>query len=76
MEAIPVHPGRYFNLLADPALEVQIGGEVFPCRARAAEGAEQARLWDLMAAIFPLYNEYRAATERHIPVVVSERVRD
>lgn len=71
----PVHPGWYFNLLADPELEVQVGGDVFRCRARTADGAEEVRLWDLMAAIFPLYNTYRGATERHIPVVVLERIR-
>jgi deazaflavin-dependent oxidoreductase (nitroreductase family) len=69
----PVHPGWYLNLVAEPELAVQIGAEVFRCRARTAEGEEEARLWDLMAGIFPLYNKYRAGTDRHIPVVVLER---
>lgn len=69
----PTHPSWYLNLLADPELDVQIRGEIFPCRAHTADGAEEARLWDLMVAIFPLYNNYRNATDRHIPVVVLER---
>lgn len=69
----PVHPSWYLNLLADPGLDVQIGADVFRCRARTAEGDEETRLWGLMAAIFPLYDKYRAGTDRHIPVVVLER---
>jgi deazaflavin-dependent oxidoreductase (nitroreductase family) len=68
------HPSWYLNLTADPSVEVQIGADRFPARARTATGAERPRLWNLMAEIFPPYNQYRAKAPREIPVVILERV--
>jgi deazaflavin-dependent oxidoreductase (nitroreductase family) len=70
----PRHPGWYLNLVAEPAVEVQVGADRFSARARTASGEERAALWDKMAEIWPPYNEYQAKTEREIPVVVLERV--
>lgn len=70
------HPGWYLNLLADRQLEVQVGADVFPALATTVDGPDEARLWDLMAGIFPLYDKYRDGTDRHIPVVGLERVTD
>jgi deazaflavin-dependent oxidoreductase (nitroreductase family) len=52
---------------------VQVKGDVIPVRARTAEGAERAELWDLMLEHWPEYAGYQANTEREIPVVVLER---
>ena len=41
--------------------------------ARTAEGEERWRLWDLMADVWPAYNDYQRKTSRQIPVVVFER---
>ena len=70
----PAHPGWYHNLLARPEAEIQAGAERFTVRARTAEGAERDRLWQLMAAQWPNYNEYTKRTSRVIPVVVLERI--
>jgi proline iminopeptidase len=69
----PEHPGWYRNLAANPEVELQVGAEVFPARARTAEGEERDRLWRVMTAIWPGYDEYQAKTDREIPVVVLER---
>jgi proline iminopeptidase len=70
----PEHPGWYLNLLAHPDdVEVQVKGDVIPVRARTAEGAERAELWDLMLEQWPDYDGYQANTDREIPVVVLER---
>jgi deazaflavin-dependent oxidoreductase (nitroreductase family) len=69
----PDHPGWYKNLAANPAVKVQVLADKFAARARTATGAERARLWQTMAAIFPPYEEYKAKTTREIPVVVLER---
>jgi proline iminopeptidase len=69
----PEHPGWYKNLVANPAAEVQIKGDVFPVRARDAEGEERERLWKLMNVEWPHYEEYQQKTDREIPVVVLER---
>ncbi|ADP82177.1 nitroreductase family deazaflavin-dependent oxidoreductase [Pseudofrankia inefficax] len=70
----PNHPGWYHNLLAQPEVEVQVEADRFTARARTAEGEERDRLWTLMAARWPNYDEYTKRTTRRIPVVVLERV--
>ena len=67
------HPGWYRNLVAEPEVEVQVLGDVFPAIARTAAGDERERLWRLAAAQWPPYDEYQTRTEREIPVVVLER---
>jgi proline iminopeptidase len=69
----PEHPGWYRNLRKYPAAEIQIMGDRWRVRARDAEGEERERLWELMAAIWPHYDEYATRTDREIPVVVLER---
>jgi deazaflavin-dependent oxidoreductase (nitroreductase family) len=43
-----------------------------PVRAYVAEGEERDRLWKLMTAVWPDYDEYQERTDRQIPVVVLE----
>jgi proline iminopeptidase len=69
----PTHPGWYLNLVAHPAVEVQVLADRFRATARTATGEERAQLWQTMAAIYPPYNAYQAKTQREIPVVVLER---
>ena len=69
----PEHPGWYKNLVANPAAEVQIKGDVFAVRAGDAEGEERERLWKLMNVEWPHYEEYQQKTDREIPVVILER---
>ena len=69
----PQHPGWYRNLSKDPEVEVQVKDEVFPARARTAEGGERDRLWRLAAEQWPDYDRYQKRTDREIPVVVLER---
>jgi deazaflavin-dependent oxidoreductase (nitroreductase family) len=69
----PDDPGWYRNLAKEPDVELQVQDEVFPARARTAEGAERDRLWKLAAQQWPDYDEYAKRTDREIPVVVLER---
>jgi len=69
----PKHPGWYRNLAKDPDVEVQIEGDVFPARARTANGDERERLWARAAEQWPAYDDYQTRTDREIPVVVLER---
>ena len=70
----PDHPDWYKNLVATPDATIQIKGDRISVHARAAEGEERARLWPLMAEVWPAYDEYQRRTDRAIPVVVFERV--
>jgi deazaflavin-dependent oxidoreductase (nitroreductase family) len=69
----PEHPSWYRNLAKEPEVELQVLGEVFPARARTAEGEERDRLWEKANEVWPRYREYQTRTEREIPVVVLER---
>ncbi|HEY0415948.1 MAG TPA: nitroreductase family deazaflavin-dependent oxidoreductase [Gaiellaceae bacterium] len=69
----PEHPGWYRNLVKNPEVEVQVLGEVFPARARTAEGEERERLWEKANEVWSHYDEYQRRTDRRIPVVVLER---
>lgn len=69
----PDHPDWYKNLAADPDATIQVKGERIPVHAGTATGSERTRLWQLMAEVWPPYDEYQQRTEREIPVVVFER---
>ncbi len=71
----PEDPGWYRNLEQDPDVELQVWDEVFPARARTADGDERGRLWQLAAKQWPDYDAYAEKTDREIPVVVLERCR-
>jgi deazaflavin-dependent oxidoreductase (nitroreductase family) len=70
----PKHPVWYLNLSASPEVEVQAGAEKFRAQAQVVSGDERARLWQLMASIWPQYDQYQARTSREIPVVVLEPI--
>lgn len=67
------HPRWYLNLLANPAVEVQVGKDQFPARARVVTGKERAQIWEQMVKIYPFYGEYQKKTKREIPVVALEK---
>ena len=69
----PEHPGWYENLLADPHATIEVLGEEIPVVASTAADEERARLWSLMAEVWPAYDDYARKTGREIPVVVLTR---
>jgi deazaflavin-dependent oxidoreductase (nitroreductase family) len=70
----PEHPTWYGNLVAHPEVHVQVKDEKFTARARVATGDERAKLWTVMAGIWPDYDAYQTKTAREIPVVVLDPV--
>jgi deazaflavin-dependent oxidoreductase (nitroreductase family) len=72
----PRHPDWYLNLRAEPRVQLQIKGDLFAAAARTATGDERKRLWDEAVKVWPQYEDYQAATDREIPVVVLERAGD
>jgi deazaflavin-dependent oxidoreductase (nitroreductase family) len=48
---------------------VQVAADKFSATAEVVEGADRSRIWDMMAEIWPPYNEYQEKTDRLIPVV-------
>lgn len=70
----PKHPVWYFNLKAQPHVELQDGAERHDYLARELEpGAERDTWWERAVAAFPPYADYQEKTERLIPVFVLAR---
>jgi len=69
----PRHPGWFHNLTAHRNVEIQVGRERIPVRARVAEGKERSRLWKRADKVNQgQYAAYQSRTRRVIPVVVLE----
>ena len=66
-------PAWYVNLRDQRDVQVQVAADRFPATARTASADEKAKLWPMMAGIWPPYDDYQRKTEREIPVVVLER---
>ena len=68
----PTHPVWYYNLVADPHVELQDGPVKTDMVARLATGDEKAAWWDRAVAAYPDYAAYQTKTTREIPVFVLE----
>jgi deazaflavin-dependent oxidoreductase (nitroreductase family) len=68
----PKHPAWFHNLMANPDTTVQVGSERRPVHARTATDEERPRLWAKAVEAYSGYEDYRARTEREIPLVVLE----
>lgn len=66
-------PAWYLNLADNPSVEVQLGADRFTAQARTATADERPRLWQIMTAVYPGYDDYTATTDRVIPVIILER---
>ncbi|HET7038068.1 MAG TPA: nitroreductase family deazaflavin-dependent oxidoreductase [Thermomicrobiaceae bacterium] len=65
----PSNPDWYYNLLAHPAVTVELGDQTFQANAKPVTGAERNRVYDEWAKRFPQFGEYQEKTNRTIPVI-------
>ncbi|WP_405825098.1 nitroreductase family deazaflavin-dependent oxidoreductase [Streptomyces sp. NBC_01390] len=68
----PKHPVWYFNVLADPRVDIQDGPVRQDMVAREVTGEEKSLWWERAVAAYPEYAEYQKKTDREIPVFVLE----
>jgi deazaflavin-dependent oxidoreductase (nitroreductase family) len=66
----PKHPVWYFNLLAQPHVELQDGPEKRDYLAREVTGEEKVVWWQRAVEAYPDYANYQVKTEREIPLFV------
>jgi len=64
------HPLWYLNLVADPAVEIEIGSEKRAMRAHTASAEEKQKLWPRLLDVYRDYDDYQARSPRDIPVVI------
>ncbi|WP_066586372.1 nitroreductase family deazaflavin-dependent oxidoreductase [Cellulomonas timonensis] len=67
------NPVWYYNVVADPHVELQDGPQKWDMIARELKGDEKALWWERAVAAYPDYADYQRKTEREIPVFVLER---
>ena len=68
----PEHPVWFYNLKANPDLEVRDSEQVFQMTAREISGDEYQQWWDRSVAAYPHYADYQTKTDRTIPLFVLE----
>ena len=68
----PKHPTWYWNVVANPHVELQDGTVTNDYEAREVTGDEKATWWERAVAAYPPYAEYQQRTDREIPVFVLE----
>jgi F420H(2)-dependent quinone reductase len=72
----PKHPVWYYNLKANPRVELQDGPKRQEMVARELTGSEREQWWERAVAAYPPYAEYQTKTTRQIPVFVLEPAAD
>jgi deazaflavin-dependent oxidoreductase (nitroreductase family) len=70
----PKHPVWYFNMKANPHVELQDGPTKCDYLAREVSGDEKAAWWERAVETWPDYAKYQTKTKREIPVFVLEPV--
>ena len=71
----PRHPFWYYNLKAEPNVEIRDKTEVYAMRVReVVDAVERQRLWDIAVKAYPPYQEYQNKTDRVIPIFVAEPI--
>lgn len=63
------NPDWYHNLVANPQVTVELGGETFRALATPVAGADRDRIYAIQAERYPGFREYQEKTSRVIPVV-------
>ena len=66
----PEHPVWYYNLTANPRVELQDGPVKKDYQAREVDDADYATWWERAVAAWPDYAEYQKKTTRTIPLFV------
>ena len=73
MGGAPQHPQWYYNVSADPRVQLQDGAEKTDMSARELSGEERRQWWARAVEAFPPYAEYQERTDREIPIFLLER---
>jgi deazaflavin-dependent oxidoreductase (nitroreductase family) len=66
----PTNPAWYHNLIAHPAVTIEVGAETIDVDASEAQGEERERLFRTQAERIPQFGEYEQRAGRVIPVML------
>ncbi len=69
----PDNPDWYYNLVANPAVTVEIGTDTYAAQALVTPEPQRTLVYSKMAAKSPAFAEYAQKTARAIPVIELRR---
>ncbi len=69
----PESPDWYYNLVAHPEVEVELGREKFAAVAEPVTGSERDQIFTIQKERMPGFADYEKSTTRVIPVVELRR---
>jgi deazaflavin-dependent oxidoreductase (nitroreductase family) len=69
----PAHPDWYLNLVANPAVTVEVGTERYEATADSLTGPERPRVYAKQVELHSNFGDYERKTNRVIPVVELRR---
>jgi deazaflavin-dependent oxidoreductase (nitroreductase family) len=69
------HPDWYYNLVAHPGVEIEVGAETVAVTATTLRGEARDQVWERQKALMPLFVDYERKTAgiRRIPVILLTR---
>jgi len=67
------HPDWYHNLVANPAVTVELGGETYPATAEVLTGEDREQTFARIAERYAFFAEHQTGISREIPVVALVR---
>ena len=70
----PNNPVWYYNIAKNPDITVRHRGKTMNLKARLASADEKPDLWPICDSHYAPYADYRARTDRDIPIFVCEPV--
>jgi deazaflavin-dependent oxidoreductase (nitroreductase family) len=69
----PSNPDWYYNIKANPEIEVEYGDDKFTAVANEITGEQRDEIFDRQKELMPGFADYEKATSRVIPVVALTR---
>ncbi|HEY6600013.1 MAG TPA: nitroreductase family deazaflavin-dependent oxidoreductase [Pseudomonadales bacterium] len=70
----PTNPPWFHNLIADPAVTIEVGTQTLKVKGDVVAEPDRSRLYQKMESMMPAFTEYRQKTKRTIPVIALRRV--
>ncbi len=69
---MPINPLWYYNIAANPDIEIFQAGTTRQMTATQVDEKTKAELWPHICSIYPDYDDYQKRTERDIPVFLCQ----
>lgn len=66
------NPIWYYNIAANPKIEIMVEGIKKSYIAKQASAQEKENLWPHLLSLYPDFDEYQARTDRDIPVFICD----